>query len=145
MTISTDPHHLDRFIQAQALVYAQVLTELQAGQKQTHWMWYIFPQLAGLGHSETAKYYAIKNTAEAIAYLQHPILGQRLQDCTTILLNQHSKSVIEILGTIDSKKFRSCITLFAELSPANSVFHQALNKYFQDKPDQQTLSLLQQS
>lgn len=137
-----DSHHLQRFLEAQDPVFDQVLSELRAGRKQTHWMWFIFPQLKGLGHSAMADKYAIASRAEAEAYWNHPILGERLKQCTELVNAVENRSIDAILGYPDNLKFRSSITLFAEMAGASSVFKAALEKYFQGKPDQRTLDLL---
>jgi uncharacterized protein (DUF1810 family) len=142
---SPDPHNLTRFLDAQAPTYAQALAELQAGHKRSHWMWFIFPQLAGLGHSSTAQFYAIESLDEARAYLAHPTLGPRLIECAEALLHHEGKSATQILGTPDDLKLRSSATLFAQLTPADSVFAQLLKKYYNNQPDPKTLELLQSS
>ena len=118
---------LDRFLTAQDQVYAEVLTELAGGRKRTHWMWFIFPQIAGLGTSETSRRYAIRDLEEARAYLAHPILGSRLRQCAGILLELRLHSAHDIFGSPDDLKLRSSATLFAQVSPPNSVFHQVLD------------------
>jgi len=137
-----DPHDLDRFVQAQQTVYRNVKAELQAGRKTTHWMWFIFPQLHGLGHSAMAQRYAIASRQEAEAYLRHPLLGKRLQECTTLVNAVQGRSVQQILGAPDDLKFHSCMTLFAAVAPAEPVFAQALQKYFAGARDPATLALL---
>ena len=138
----SDPHHLQRFLDAQAPVYPQVLTELRAGRKRTHWMWFIFPQIAGLGFSDMAQHYAISGRAEAIAYLAHPTLGPRLRE-STVLVNQiPNRAIDQIFGYPDDLKFRSSITLFAAAAPAEQAFRAALEKYFSGVPDSATLALL---
>jgi uncharacterized protein (DUF1810 family) len=135
-----DPHKLRRFIEAQAPVIEQVQRELRAGRKTTHWMWFIFPQLAGLGHSDTARFYAIASRAEAVAYLDHPILGPRLLDCTRIVLGLRRLTAQTIFGTIDAAKFRSCMTLFSIVDPATPEFKEALDRYYDGTPDKATLN-----
>jgi uncharacterized protein (DUF1810 family) len=137
-----DPHNLNRFVQAQADDYEQALAEIRSGRKQSHWMWYIFPQFDGLGFSSTAKRYAIKSVAEAQAYLGHPVLGPRLRECAEAVLSVEGRSALEIFGSPDDLKLRSCATLFAYVSPTGSVFHRLLDKYYQGERDSKTLSLL---
>jgi uncharacterized protein (DUF1810 family) len=137
-----DPFDLDRFLSAQAGVYSQVLVELRAGQKQSHWIWFIFPQMKGLGSSSHAQFYGIGSLEEAAAYWRHPVLGPRLEECT-ILVNQVEKRTIErILGYPDDLKFRSSMTLFSRAAPEAAIFTQALDKYFAGQPDPLTLELL---
>jgi uncharacterized protein (DUF1810 family) len=137
-----DPHDLDRFLQAQAPVYEQVLAELRAGCKRSHWMWFVFPQLAGLGHSAMARRYAIGSLQEACAYLAHPVLGARLRQCSELVLALQDRSIHEIFGSPDDLKFRSSMTLFTRADPAESVFQQCLVKYFGGQGDPKTLALL---
>lgn len=137
-----DPHNLNRFVAAQADDYEQALGEIRAGRKQSHWMWYIFPQFEGLGFSSTSVRYAIKSIAEAEAYLKHPILGPRLQECTEEALRVTGRSAFEIFGSPDDMKLQSCATLFACVSPAGSVFERLLEKYYHGERDAKTLSLL---
>jgi len=137
-----DPFDLQRFIDAQAPVVDQVMQELRAGAKRSHWMWFVFPQLQGLGHSAMAKRYAITGAAEAEAYLQHEVLGQRLEECVTTLLQHTGKSVLQILGHPDDLKLRSSLTLFASLRPGESVFQQALDQFFEGEPDARSVALL---
>jgi uncharacterized protein (DUF1810 family) len=137
-----DPYLLERFVQAQEGTYEKALAEIRAGDKRSHWMWFIFPQLAGLGRSPTSRKYAIKNVAEAKAYLRHPVLGMRLQTCVRALLALHGRSAAEIFGNVDESKLQSCATLFATVSPDASIFHQLLDRYFSGKGDQATISLL---
>ena len=139
---AADPYDLGRFIEAQDDDYEQALAEIRSGRKRSHWMWYIFPQLAGLGFSETARYYAIKSRAEAEAYLAHPILGPHLTEIAEAALRVEGRSAHDIFGSPDDLKLRSCATLFAAVSPEGSVFHGLLEKYFQGKPDPKTLRLL---
>ncbi|MEA3640233.1 MAG: DUF1810 domain-containing protein [Lamprobacter sp.] len=142
MTSHSDPHELTRFIQAQESSYQQALAEIQAGQKRTHWMWFIFPQFVGLGLSATARDYAIRSRAEAEAYLAHPVLGPRLIACAEAALAIPQRTAREVFGTPDDLKLRSCATLFAEVSPAGSVFQRLLERYFAGRPDQRSLALL---
>lgn len=137
-----DPYGLDRFVQAQGPIYEQALAELRAGRKRSHWMWYIFPQLAGLGNSPMSREYAIRSLAEAEAYLQHPVLGTRLVECADTVLAVKGRSAREIFGTPDDKKLRSCATLFALVSSPGSVFHRLLDRYFGGGLDAGTLALL---
>ena len=136
-----DPYNLQRFLLAQESIYKAVLSELSAGKKRSHWMWFVFPQIAGLGHSPMAVQYAISDKAEAKAYLAHPELGRRLVECAQKMLDIDGLSADEILGTIDALKLRSCMTLFANVSDL-SIFADVLEKYYQGQPDQATLSLL---
>ena len=121
---------LQRFVDAQNPVYEQVCSELRRGRKETHWMWFVFPQLKGLGHSPMAIRYAISSTAEAEDYLRHPILGPRLRECTRLVNLSEGRSIEEIFGHPDHLKFRSCMTLFASAAPENPVFAEALQRYF---------------
>jgi uncharacterized protein (DUF1810 family) len=137
-----DPHELQRFVAAQAQVYAQVRAELVSGRKQSHWMWFVFPQLRELGRSSTARRYGIASREEAAAYLAHPLLGERLVECTALMLAVEGKSALEVLGPPDDLKFRSSMTLFAALSPTRSCFAAALDRYFDGAADPATLALL---
>ena len=136
----TDPFNLQRFIDAQAPVYAQVLAELGAGSKCSHWMWFIFPQIAGLGRSETARYFAISSREEAAAYLAHPTLGPRLRECCRLTTLVEGRSAREIFGTPDDMKFRSSMTLFSIAAPDDVLFTPALTKYFPAGPDPETVA-----
>lgn len=138
----TDPFNLRRFVQAQESIYANVLSELRNGRKRTHWMWFIFPQLAGLGHSSTAQHYAIQGREEAQHYLAHPVLGQRLRECTATVLHSTERSAWEIFGSPDDVKLRSSMTLFGALPAADAIFAAVLDKYFEGKLDTRTLALL---
>jgi uncharacterized protein (DUF1810 family) len=138
-----DPFDLNRFASAQAPVYTDVLAELRNGRKQTHWMWYIFPQIDGLGNSATTKHYAIKSRGEAQAYLQHPVLGARLRECTEIVLRLEGRPISEIFLYPDDLKLRSSMTLFAAITTPDSVFAQLLTKCFAGKPDKRTLEMLE--
>ena len=140
--MACDPHDLGRFVKAQAGDYARALSEIRAGRKRSHWMWYIFPQYDGLGFSPTSKLYAIKSMAEAKAYLSHPVLGPRLVECAEAALAVEERSVSEIFGSPDDMKLESCATLFAEISPVGSVFERLLAKYFRAERDGKTLRLL---
>ncbi len=139
---SNDLYSLDRFVQAQKADYNQALSEIKKGRKRSHWMWYVFPQFAGLGRSRTSQLYAIKSVAEAKAYLSHPVLGPRLRACAEALLQVEGRSASEILGSPDDNKLRYSMTLFAHVSPPGSVFERLLGKYFQGRPDRLTLDLL---
>ncbi|MGK7927475.1 MAG: DUF1810 domain-containing protein [Spirulina sp.] len=138
-----DPFDLERFAIAQEGIYPQVLSELKSGQKRTHWMWYIFPQIEGLGASETSQFYAIKNPEEARAYLDHPLLGKRLLECSQAVLAIQGRSVSEIFAFPDDLKLKSSMTLFARFSEKNSIFFRILEKYFSGKQDVKTLQLLE--
>lgn len=137
-----DSFALERFVAAQAGVIDRVLDELRAGRKQSHWMWFVFPQLAGLGFSPMAQRYAIASLDEARAYLAHHLLGARLRECTELVLAIHGKTAHEIFGSPDDLKFRSCLTLFAEAAPDEIVFNVALARYFAGAKDPRTLTLL---
>jgi uncharacterized protein (DUF1810 family) len=139
---SADPYDLNRFLQAQNPQYEQALSEIKDGHKRSHWMWYIFPQLAGLGSSPTAKYYAIKSLEEAKAYLAHPVLGRRLRECAEAVVQVENRTANDIFGSPDDVKLKSCATLFAHISPAGSVFEILLAKYFGGERDSKTLELL---
>ena len=140
---AADPHDLARFVEAQAGVYPRALAEIRAGNKRSHWMWFVFPQLAGLGSSPTARRFAIQSLAEARAYLRHPVLGPRLVECVAALLEVHQKTAHEIFGSPDDWKLRSCVTLFARASPPDSPFERVLDAYFDGRPDERTLELLE--
>jgi len=136
---------LDRFIAAQDPVYERAASELAAGRKNTHWMWFVFPQLAGLGRSPMAQRYAIESLDEAHAYLDHPILGERLRGCCRLMLSHKYRTAHAILGSPDDLKFRSCLTLFLEASRQNDdreLFKTCLSAFYDGKPDAQTLRLL---
>ena len=137
-----DPHDLNRFLHAQENSYVQAISEIRGGRKRSHWMWYIFPQFDGLGFSSTSRRYAIKSIAEAEAYLKHPVLGVRLVECAEAALCVEGRSALEIFGSPDDMKLKSCATLFACVSPAGSVFHRLLDKYYQGERDSKTLQLL---
>jgi uncharacterized protein (DUF1810 family) len=141
----TDPFDLARFVAAQAPVFDAVLAELRAGRKRSHWMWFVFPQLRGLGHSATAQFYGIGSLAEARAYLAHPVLGPRLACSTEALLAIEGRALREILGAPDDLKFCSCMTLFARAEGGSaSLFRQALDRYCAGRMDERTLALLDQ-
>jgi uncharacterized protein (DUF1810 family) len=138
-----DPHDLHRFVEAQAPVYERVLAELRAGQKTSHWMWFVFPQIAGLGTSPMAKKFAIRSLDEARAYLAHEVLGPRLEECTKLVLAAQNRSISEILGYPDDMKFKSSMTLFAQAAgSAGSLFEAALQQFFGGDPDPLTLRAL---
>jgi len=138
-----DPFDLRRFTKAQGKIYASVLEELRIGRKRTHWIWFIFPQIDGLGHSSTSKHYAIKSIEEARQYLNHPVLGARLLECTETVLAVEGRSVSEIFGYPDDLKLKSSMTLFAAVAEnPHSVFSSVLEKYFQGEQDDRTLQLL---
>ena len=139
---TNDPHDLGRFLRSQEDCYDAALSELKAGRKQAHWMWYVFPQFDGLGFSPTSKQYSIKSIEEAEAYLQHPTLGHRLIECTEVLLGLDGRSAHDIFGSPDDSKLRSCATLFALVSPSESVFERLLEKYFHGQRDDRTLHLV---
>jgi uncharacterized protein (DUF1810 family) len=142
VSLSTDPYDLDRFVRAQAADYDRALAELRAAQKRSHWMWYIFPQMEGLGQSPMSRRYSIKSAAEARAYLDHPVLGPRLRECAAVVNGIAGRSALEILGSPDDQKLCSCATLFASVSD-DAVFEQVLEKYFNGEHDQETLRRLQ--
>ncbi len=137
-----DLYDLERFVQAQEPVFAQVVSELRSGRKATHWMWFIFPQVAGLGFSAMAQRYAISSLDEAQAYLAHPVLGTRLRQCVSILLELKDRSAHEIFGSPDDMKLHSSLTLFDRAAPDETLFAQALDRYFGGRPDQATLERL---
>ena len=139
---SEDPYDLDRFIQAQRNVYEQALAEIRSGHKRSHWMWYIFPQYAGLGSSPMSQRYAIKSGAEAEAYLQHPVLGPRLVECVAAAIGVEGRSASEVFGSPDDMKLRSSATLFAAVSPPGSVFERLLDKYFDGERDHRTIEIM---
>jgi uncharacterized protein (DUF1810 family) len=132
---------LQRFVDAQARVIDRVRAELKAGAKQSHWMWFVFPQIKGLGHSETARRYALRSLDEARAYLAHPVLGPRLRECTRLVLAVSGKAIGDIFAAPDDLKFRSAMTLFAHAT-AEPVFRQALDKYFAGEEDTETVKRL---
>jgi uncharacterized protein (DUF1810 family) len=137
-----DPYNLQRFIDAQSGVFGQALAELRSGRKRSHWMWFIFPQIAGLGRSETARRFAIASRLEAQEYLRHGILGPRLVDCARAVCRVEGRSAYEIFGSPDDLKFRSSMTLFAEVAGDEGIFAEALRKYFDGRPDGVTLAAL---
>jgi len=137
-----DPYNLRRFVDAQQAVYETVCRELRQGRKESHWMWFIFLQIKGLGQSEMARKFAISSRDEAKAYLAHPVLGPRLRECTRIVADLEGKSVEDIFGYPDDRKFRSSMTLFAQTAKDNEIFRRCLEKYFQGEPDRLTLAAL---
>ncbi len=138
----TDPYDLDRFVRAQHGAYARALAEVRAGRKRTHWMWFVFPQIAGLGTSETARHYALRSVDEAAAYLRHPTLGPRLAEIAEAALAANVRSARDLLGSPDDLKLRSSATLFAAVAPAGSVFERLLARYYGGEPDARTLRLI---
>jgi len=139
-----DPFNLERFLAAQSGVHEHALAELRSGCKQSHWMWFVFPQLAGLGHSARAQRYAISDLDEARAYLAHPVLGARLDECAAVLEGlDPSLSASDIFGYPDDLKLRSCLTLFARAAGPGSIFERLLDRYFAGQPDDRTVALLQ--
>jgi uncharacterized protein (DUF1810 family) len=143
--MTLDPFNLQRFVEAQAGVIDAVRRELRAGQKSSHWMWFVFPQLAGLGLSPTAQFFGIESHEEARAYLAHPLLGGRLRECAEIVNAIEGRNLQAIFGDPDRLKFRSCMTLFALASPEEQVFSEALRKYCDGQGDPRTTALLQAS
>jgi uncharacterized protein (DUF1810 family) len=137
-----DPYQLQRFIEAQESIIDDVRRELKAGRKRTHWMWFVFPQIQGLGHSPMAERFAISSLEEAEAYLANPILGARLRECTQLVNNIEGRSISEIFGYPDDMKFRSSMTLFARATTDNKVFQEALRKYFGGEGDSATVERL---
>jgi uncharacterized protein (DUF1810 family) len=135
---------LERFVEAQKTHYTRALDEIRSGRKRTHWMWFIFPQFAGLGSSATAEFYAIRSRAEADAYLQDPVLGARLEECVEALLAVEGRSASQIFGFPDDLKLRSSATLFASVAPPGSVFERLIDKYFGGERDARTIRLLQE-
>jgi uncharacterized protein (DUF1810 family) len=138
----SDPYNLARFVDAQNPVIGGVLSELRSGCKKSHWMWFVFPQLDGLGRSWMAKKYGISSRAEAEAYLAHPVLGPRLMECTLLVLGVEGRPIEEIFGSVDAMKFRSSMTLFSEVAQDRTVFLDALRKYFGGSPDRLTIDRL---
>jgi len=137
-----DAHDLDRFLNAQEGSYETALDELQSGHKRSHWIWFIFPQIAGLGRSPTAQHYAIRSLDEAQAYLAHPILGARLHECIKALQLLPPTSAEEVFGSLDAMKVRSSLTLFAEADPGDAIVAAALDRWFDGRRDDATLELL---
>jgi uncharacterized protein (DUF1810 family) len=137
-----DPFRLQRFVTAQQPLYEKACGELRNGQKRSHWMWFIFPQIQGLGQSEMSRRYAISSVEEAVAYLKHPILGARLRECTKLVLATEGRSIHQVLGSPDDLKFHSCMTLFSRAAPDEPLFRDALAKFFGGALDDQTLERL---
>ncbi|MBJ6118511.1 DUF1810 domain-containing protein [Pontibacter sp. BT310] len=137
-----DNYNLNRFLEAQENTYQTALAEIRNGRKRSHWMWFIFPQVAGLGFSETSQFYGIKTIAEATAYLNHPVLGKRLEEITEALLTIDGKTANQIFGSPDDMKLKSSMTLFAAVSDEKPVFRKVLEKYFNGQEDTKTLQLL---
>lgn len=133
---------LERFIEAQDRVYDSVCNELALGEKTSHWMWFVFPQLKVLGRSPIAKHFGIESRDEALSYWQHPTLSKRLVECTQFVLAQKNTTAFDIFGSPDDLKFRSCMTLFAQVAPQEPVFTQALERFFNNQPDESTLKSL---
>jgi uncharacterized protein (DUF1810 family) len=140
--MSKDDFDLERFVEAQGPVYRRALAEIQTGEKLSHWMWFIFPQVRGLGRSEMSLEYGIGSREEAIAYLAHPVLGARLRECAEAALAVRGRTAREIFGQPDDTKLRSSATLFATVSEPGSVFERVIDTYFEGKPDRRTLELL---
>jgi uncharacterized protein (DUF1810 family) len=138
----SDDFDLQRFVDAQRDTYDIALAELRAGAKRSHWMWFVFPQIAGLGRSATARHFAISGVAEARAYLAHPVLGPRLAECTQALLDLDSTDAVAVLGSIDAQKLRSSMTLFAQVQPDEPRFRAVLERYFAGRDDDATTSRL---
>jgi uncharacterized protein (DUF1810 family) len=137
-----DPYDLDRFVSAQKPLYPRVLRELRAGDKESHWMWFVFPRIAGLGRSLTSVRYAIVSLDEAKAYLAHPVLGPRLRECAKLALETEGRAAREIFGPVDEMKFRSSMTLFMKAAPDEALFAECLKKFFGGHADPATLEIL---
>lgn len=133
---------LERFVTAQDPVYSTVVSELKAGRKQSHWMWFVFPQVAGLGHSVMAQRYAIRSGDEAAAYLAHPVLGKRLRQCAGLVVAQHDRDIHEIFASPDDRKFHSSMTLFSEVAPDEAIFQTCLDQFFDGRADPATVDFL---
>ena len=136
-------YSLERFVEAQEGVYERALAEIRTGRKESHWMWFVFPQFDGLGFSETSKLYAVKSVDEATAYLAHPVLGPRLMECAEAVLAIENRAAADIFGSPDDMKLRSSATLFAHVSPPGSPFHRILTRYFQGLGDDRTTRLIE--
>ncbi|MDB5908399.1 MAG: hypothetical protein JWP34_2513 [Massilia sp.] len=134
--------NLERFVEAQAPVYRKVVAELKAGRKSSHWMWFIFPQIAGLGHSDMARKFAISSADEAAAYLAHPVLGARLRETSALVAAIDADDITDVFDPPDDRKFHSSMTLFAEVAPDEAVFHDCINQYFDGAPDHATIERL---
>lgn len=135
-------YNLNRFLEAQETKYPEALSEIKKGKKESHWMWYVFPQIKGLGFTDCNIFYGIESLEEAQQYFQHPILGKRLIEITHLLLQIKNKTVLEIMGTPDERKLKSCMTLFSLLKNTNAVFQEVLDKYFNGITDNKTIQLL---
>lgn len=133
---------MERFLKAQEKDYPTALAEMRRGRKQSHWMWYIFPQIRGLGHSSMAQHYAIRDLAEAAAYLAHPVLGARLVEISRVLLTLPGDNAAAVMGSPDDMKLRSCMTLFSLVGGADAVFSAVLTKFFGSRPDERTIALV---
>ena len=144
MPMTGDSFNLARFVQAQHGDYERALAEIRAGQKRSHWMWYVFPQFEGLASSPTSRHYAIKSAEEAAAFLAHPVLGARLLECAAAVLEIQGRSALQVFGSPDDMKLRSCATLFASVSSDGSVFHRVIDHFFQGQHDERTIELLGQ-
>ncbi len=142
LTNSQPSQSLERFVQAQAGDYQNAMRELEQGRKQTHWIWYVLPQLRGLGQSSFSYEYGIAGRAEARRYFEHPVLGPRLRECVAAILSHQTEPIAEILGEIDAMKFRSCLTLFAEVAPEEPLFLEGLRIFYGGAADTRTLALL---
>jgi uncharacterized protein (DUF1810 family) len=138
----SDPHDLQRFVEAQSPVISQVKTELRSGRKRSHWMWFVFPQVAGLGSSRLARRYAIGSREEAVAYVDHPVLGPRLRECTELVNGIEGRSAAEVFGSPDDRKFRSSMTLFATVATDPAPFETALERYYDGERDETTIDFL---
>jgi uncharacterized protein (DUF1810 family) len=138
----SDPFDLDRFVRAQEADYERARAEIKSGRKRSHWMWYVFPQFAGLGQSAMSQRYAINTLAEARAYLAHPVLGARLTEIAEAVLNVQGRTAHEMFGSPDDLKLQSASTLFALVSPDDSVFHRIIDKYFDGRRDDRTIELV---
>jgi uncharacterized protein (DUF1810 family) len=138
----SDPYNLQRFVDAQRSIYENVRLELCRGSKRSHWMWFIFPQFRGLGRSNMAQLFAISSPEEAAAYLEHPVLGSRLRECSRLVAAIDGRSIEDIFGYPDYLKFRSSMTLFAQVAADNEIFNNCLRKYFNGEPDPATLAQL---
>ena len=137
-----DPYELTRFIEAQDRIYDRVLLELGSGCKRSHWMWFVFPQIDGLGYSSTTKFYSIKSIEEARRYLDHPVLGKRLRECAEAILALEGLSASQVFGYPDDMKLKSSMTLFASVAEGQSVFERVLEKYYRGNRDERTLAIL---
>ena len=140
--MTADPYQLQRFVDAQDAVWDAVTHELASGQKTSHWMWFVFPQLAVLGRSATAKFYGIRDVGEAKAYMAHPLLGRRLVDCARLLLQLRDRSARQVFGPVDAMKLHSCLTLFAAVAPDEPAFREGLERFFDSQGDPVTLQYL---